>query len=231
MVQLNKKRVFVIFISALISISAISQDIQYRKDERPQNVKEDNYNQYQVTEISEIDMLKALEMLGIRIFNIPISPAFEKEYFLSIMLDEYVDGKMINSKDIIPNHPALKSNTYRHEQDGVWYFDYIPKMTIFSQDKDTHLSLTVSSLSGRFSGTSLEKKKIREGQFYMWRAYRKKEWKLNEVVPLLVFGSSWHDGRFERFCGTVDLSEDEEATKELLEKSPHYYVLSLKVYE
>ena len=225
------KKVFITFFSALISISAIAQDIQYRKDERPQNVKEDTYNQYQVNDISEIDILKALEMLGIRIFNIPISPAFEKEFFLSLMLDEYVDGKMINSKDIIPNHPLLKSNTYRHEQDGVWYFDYISRITIFSKDNDTTLSLTVRSLAGSFSGASLHKKKLREGQFYLWRAYRKKEWKLNEVVPMLVFASSWHDGRFERFCGTVDLSEDEEATKELLEKSPHYFVLSLKVSE
>ena len=225
------KRVFVTFISALISLSAISQDIHYRKDERPQNVKEDTYNQYQVNEISDIDILQVFEMLGIRIFNIPISPAFEKEYFLSLMLDEYVDSKIINSKDIIPPHPALRSNTYRHEQDGVWYFDYISRITIFSKDNDTTLSLTVNSLSGSFRGTTIQKKKMREGQFYIWRAYRNQEWKLNEVVPMFVFASSWHDGRFERACGAVDLSEDEEATKELLEKSPHYFVISLKVSE
>jgi hypothetical protein len=49
----------------------------------------------------------------------------------------------------------------------------------------------------------------------------------------LVFASSWYDDRIkqDRFCGTSDLSLDEKATKELLNFSPHYYVISLKVYE
>ena len=232
------KRVFAAFLSILISINAISQE-KYRKDERPQNVKEDTYNQYQTNRISELDMLVALELLGIRIFDIPISPAFEKEYSLSVKLDEYVDGKKISSKDILPDHPTFKGNTYSHyiedpiEQKNVWYFDYISKMTFFSKDNDTTIIVKLSHLAGSVEGIKIKKKTVREGQFYNWRSYSNVDWELNEEVPLLVFASSWYDEQFkiDRFCGTVDLSRDEKETKELLDNSPHYYIISLKVFE
>ena len=231
------KRFVVAFISALISISAISQEINYRKDDRPQNIKEDRYNEYQTDLISVIDLYKALEeMAGIRIFKVPISPVFEKVYTIFVILDEYVDGEKTNSKDLF-EHSFLKKNTYHYavndtiQQKEIYYDDFIPNLTFVSQDNDTIMRLSISHYGVSIRGTSLHKQKLRDGQFYNWRIYRKTEWKLNEEVPVLVFASSWHDGRFERFCGTVDLSEDEEATKELLEKSPHYFVISLKVSE
>ena len=231
------KRLVIIVISTLISISATSQEINYRKDDRPQSVKEDRYNSYQTDLISVIDMLKALEeMAGIRIFKVPITPVFEKEYNISIYLDEYVDGEEINSKDIFA-HPFMKKNTYHYaikdtvEQKDIYYDDFIPELTFFTQDNDTIMRLNINHYGARINGITLHKKRLRDSQFYKWRIYRKIEWKLNEDVPMIVFASSWHDGRVERFCGTVDLSEDEEATKELLEKSPHYFVISLKVSE
>ena len=231
------KTLFVTFIGVLISISAISQDVKYRKDDRPQNIKEDNYNQYQVNGISEIDMLKALEIAGIRIFDIPFSPAFEKEYTFSIKLDEYVDSKKIDTKDIL--HPFLGKNIYSHyiddtiSQESVRYFDFVPKLTIFSKDNDTTLVLTISHLGGSAGGIKIKKNIVREWQNYYWRAYSKIDWKLNEEVPLLIYASSWYDERIktDRFCGVVDLSTDEKKTKELLDYSPHYYVISLKVSE
>ena len=231
------KLLFLIFFSALISISAISQDINYRKDDRPQNVKEDPFNEYQVNHInlvSEIDMLKALELLGVRIFGIPISPAFEKEYSISLKLDEYVEGKKTNSQDI--NITPNGKNTYVYAEPPITeestpFFDYIPKFTIFVHDKDTIQTLRINSYNGSVSGIILKKDIIRNSQFYMWRGYSKTDWKLNEEIPLLVYGSSWNDGHFERFCGVADLSLSEERTKELFDNSPHYYIISLYVSE
>ena len=227
------KRLFVIFVSTLISISAISQDIpQYRKDERPQNVKEDRFNEYRANGVSGIDILKALEVLGVRIFDIPITPVFEKEYSISLTLDEYKNGKKVNSKEIL-NHPVFRKNTYSHYVEETRYFDYIPKYTIFSKDNDKDNVLTISHLGGSTGRLKLEKQKKRKWQFYLWRAYSVIDWKLNEKIPLLVYASSYYDKRIktDRFCGVVDLSLDEARTKELFDKSPHYYVISLKVYE
>jgi hypothetical protein len=123
------KRLFVTFISALISISAISQDIQYRKDDRPQNVKDDRGNSYQDISISEIDILKALEIAGIKIFVVPIFPVFEKENVLTVYLSEYVNGEKISSRSIDRN-----KNTYRYPvinpvtQERTIFFDFIPNL-------------------------------------------------------------------------------------------------------
>jgi len=234
------KRLYVTFISALLSINAISQDIKYRKDERSQNAKEIFFSAYQSNHTSEYEynILRALEIAGIRIFNIPISPVFEKEYNFSVNLIEYVNGEKVKSQDIIYTHRG--KNVYLHSSDDpipikpgtVPSFDFIPKLTFFSKENDTTVFLTVEHYGGT-SRRPLKKNKVRDRQFYNWRVYSQIDWKLNEEVPLLVFASSWYDERIkqDRFCGIDDLSLDEKATKELLDFSPHYYVISLKVYE
>ena len=227
------KRIVVICCSILFSISVSSQNIKYQKDERSQNVKENMFNNYQN---SEINILKALEIAGIKIFDITISPVFEKEYNLSVNLDEYIDGKKVNSRDIIYTHQGKNVYVYHVkgsiEQESIPYFDYIPKLTFFSKDNDTTLLLSIDHYGGSTT-TSLKKSRLRDRQIYSWRTYSKIDWKLNEDVPLLVYASSWYDERskVERFCGVSDLSEDEEKTKELLDNSQHYYVISLKVFE
>ncbi len=230
------KVIFVVFVSTLISISAMSQnDISYRRDDRPQSVREDSNNQYQSDRMSEIRLLKALEMAGIRIFDFPVSPAFEKEYKYLVSLTEYVGDKKIKSNNLFP--PIVSKNIYRHSvkdtvtQEDIWYFDYIPRLTIYTKDNDSTAVLNVEHLAGAVRGMVLNKKKERDRQFYNWRSYSKTDWVLNEEVPLLVYASSYYDGKVERFCGEVDLSKDENSTKELLEKSPHYYVISIKVSE
>jgi len=226
-------RIIVSLFGILISINATSQDFKYRKDDRPQNVKEDEYNFYQADRIDEIQLLKALEITGVRIFDIPISPAFEKEYKFTVVLDEYVESKKTKSLDITLSYQGKNTYVYFIDNDSVPYFDYIPKLTVFTQDKDTVQTLKIEYYGGSRSGIKLRENKLRDGQFYMWRAYSKTEWKLNEEIPLLVFASSWYDEKFkiERFCGVADLSMDEKKTKELLDSSPHYYVISLKISE
>ena len=228
---MNKKSVFLTFIGVVILTSAILQDFQYLKDDRPQNVKEDRYDEYQVNRISEIDILKALELLGVRIFDIPISPAFEKEYKFSVKVDEYVRGKKRNSRDIRFNYQG--TNTYHYYQDDVFCFDYIPKLTFFTHDKGKMQTFRISFYGGQTGDRKLKKKNNRKNQFYLWRTYSKIDWNLREEVPILVYASSWYDKRIkmERFCGVVDLSLSEERTRELFDKSPHYYIISLKVSE
>ena len=228
------KKLFITFISALISISAISQDFQYRKDDRPQNVKDDRSGIYQDMSISEIDIIKALEMAGIRIFIVPIVPAFDKEYMLTVHLSEYVNGEKTNSRSIDQN-----KNIYRYlmidpiTQERARYFDYVPKLTIFTKDNDTSMSLTLENYVSSTSGIRLTKNKVRESQFYVWRPFSKTDWELNKEVPLMVYSSSWYDEKnnIERNCAVRDLSLSEDATKELFDSSPHYFIISFKVSE
>ena len=70
-------------------------------------------------------------------------------------------------------------------------------------------------------------------QFFNWREYEKTNWKLNEKIPLLIFASSWLDKEYNvhRFCGVVNLKENDSSTQELLTKSPNYIVINYKISE
>ena len=72
-----------------------------------------------------------------------------------------------------------------------------------------------------------------ERQFFNWREFEKTTWKVDKKVPLLVFASSWLDKKndFHRFCGVVKLNKDNEGTKELLNFSPNYIIISFLITE
>ena len=99
-------------------------------------------------------------------------------------------------------------------------------------ENNNSISATLTTYAGS-DGMRLTTRKVRKNQFYNWRHYSKTDWVLNKDIPLLVCASSWYDStnKVERFCGAVDLSLDEKQTQELLEKSPHYFVISYKVSE
>jgi hypothetical protein len=49
----------------------------------------------------------------------------------------------------------------------------------------------------------------------------------------MVYASSWKDKEYglQRFCGAVNLSENDKKTKELLSSSPHYFSIYYMVTE
>lgn len=220
------------FLSFLLSINLYAQDFEYKKDLRSQRFKEDTFNSYQSEIITQLDIIRALEFGGIKIHKVPLMN-FEKKYKLIVSVDEYVDGKKIETKNIFQG-----DNTYLHFTDSIPtdstipYVDYIDQLLFYMKDAADHSSLSFNTYA-MTTRHQLNKNNIRENQFYNWRSYSKTNWILNENIPLLVYASSWFDNlsKIERFCGIVDLSMDEKDTKELLDNSPHYYIISYKVYE
>jgi hypothetical protein len=71
------KTLLSVLISLMISASAVSQDTKYRKDERPQNIKEDKHNVYQTDRIGEIEILQALEIPASG-YSVSLSPPLLK---------------------------------------------------------------------------------------------------------------------------------------------------------
>lgn len=200
----------------------------YKKDTRPQAEKEDTYNSYQANDITKTDMLKALELAGVRVFKFQLSP-FNKQYKLTVSIDEYVNGQKTSTKDLY----AIGKNTYTHFEDTTLFFDYIDELTFYTKTyNDSSVFLQLETYAGT-DGIKLTTSKTRKYQFYNWRRFSKTSWQLNKTIPLLVCASSWYaaENNVERFCGVVDLSRDEKETNELLQKSPHYYMISYKVSE
>jgi len=82
-------------------------------------------------------------------------------------------------------------------------------------------------------GIKLKRQAERKYQFYSWRRFSATNWALNTKVPMLVYSSSWYDKKsdVERSCGAVDLSNNKAATKELMDNSPHYFMISYMISE
>lgn len=213
--------------------TVFAQDFEYRKDTRSQREKEDSFGMYQSEQISTVEILQAMGIMGMNIFKFPLNP-FDEKYNILITLDEYEKGEKVQSEEItrMSNMYYFFEGESMEDEDPTPYMDYLDQLLIYAKENTEDVALTISSYSMN-ARSRLEKKKERVRQNYYWRRYTKANWKLNESVPLLVYASSWWDemNKLERFCGVVDLSLKEEYTQELLDNSPHYYVISLKVYE
>ena len=226
------KQAFLFALVLTLSASVYAQNSVYKKDTRSQLAKDDRYNSYQSEDITKIDILKALEFAGVKMAKVNLKP-FDKKYQFTVYIDEYVAGEKANTKYIFRG-----DNTYTHITDLVYtentiiYHDYIDKFMFYLKEQEDGLMINFISYA-MGSIQKLERKKDRESQFYISRNYSKTDYKVNEPVPLFVYASSWHDDKYdiERFCGVMDLSLDPEGTKELLDSSPHYYIVSYKVSE
>ncbi|TDQ75999.1 DUF5041 domain-containing protein [Sphingobacterium yanglingense] len=220
-----------ILLLCLLPISLFAQG--YVKDQRTAIEKEDEYNRYNASRISQVQILKALELAGVSVFNIPLNP-FDTVYQFDIILTEYKGGEIVKRRSV----GVMNDNTYRYYKDNDRFtnrvsVDYIDQLTFFAKDMDSLVYLKVETYSGALQGIKLDKHLTRYGQGYSWRSYSKVGWVLNQEIPVLVYASSWVDKvhNIERSCAAADLSSNILEAKALLENSPHYYVISYVVFE
>ena len=63
---------------------------------------------------------------------------------------------------------------------------------------------------------------------YHTRPFIIEAFEVDKFIPLVLFGSSWYDERFNviRFCGEREI--DPDLSSEILKDVPHYYVLGIK---
>ena len=209
----------------LLSINhGICQEV--KKDNRISSAIEDPFNFYEEESISKTDLLKGLELLGIRIHKFDVPGSSEKN-MITLLAREVKNGKEINVDTI-----ACFSNEYRYWDIGVPdpYVDFIKEVTIFSNTEYNKSELQLE-LTSSIRKHKLELDNNSDEQFYVWRKYQKTHLKKGKEIPLLIFASSWiYPGEdSHRFCGVVELSEDDPMTQELLNNSPHFIRISLRV--
>ena len=209
----------------LVTLVGFSQS-EKQVDNRPQIEKEDSNDMYNQSKMTTLDLLEALELASIRVYKFDIG-TFDKEYKLQIFADEYVYGELIKT-DTLVNY----TNDYGFWIDGEYNQGFINQIKIFTKTEENQSTLNIKTYA---LGTTKEINlgKTDNGQFYNWREYEETKWKLDEKVPLLIFASSWLDKEynFHRFCGVVNLKENDERTQELLDYSPNYIVINYKISE
>ena len=218
------KRIILIAITFL-SLNLYSQN-ENKIDKRNQLEKEDSNNLYNQNDMTTLDLIQALELASIRIHKFNIGE-FKKEYKLQIFADEYINGKLIKT-DTLVNY----TNDYGFWIDGKYNQGFIDQIKIFTKTENNYSKLNIRTYSlGTTKEINLGKTDHR--QFYNWREYEDVKWKLGEKIPLLIFASSWLDKKnnFHRFCGVVNLKENDKRTQELLDFSPNYIVINYEISE
>jgi hypothetical protein len=214
-----------LIVSIFLSINVYSQS-EKRIDNRSQLEKEDSNDFYNQNKISTLDLLEALELASVRIHKFNIG-TFDKEYRLQIFSDEYHNGEFIKSDTLIDF-----KNDYGFWIDGEYNQGFIDQIKILTKTTENNSTLKIMTYAlGSKREINLEKTDSR--QFYNWREFEDAKWKLNEKIPLLIFASSWLDKKYNihRFCGVVNLKENDKETTELLTSSPNYIVINYKISE
>ena len=221
-----KHLVLVALLIMLISSNIFSQ--QYQRDTRIQILKEDDNNLYKSDQITDIDLLQALELSGIAINKFQIG-SFDKKYNLLILVDEYKDNKNVKLDTL---YYGTNEYIYFLEGEKDYFTDYIDQIKIISKIQDTVLTFQFITYGVRFK-KEIHYRKCDKESFYNFRTYSNTRWEHNVKIPLLAYASSWKDKKygFQRFCGVVDLSSNIEKTNELLTSSPHYYLISYLIQE
>lgn len=192
-------------------------------DRRIQLIKEDSQNRYQSNNITNLDILQALDFADIQIKKFNLGQ-FDEHYELYLISETYKKGQVVHTDTILADDNMY--HYFQTAQEDVFY-DYLDQLKFITKDDDnkSEIRLHTYKMSRKFN---IELEKWDDRQFYNWRSYTETHWKLNKKVPLMVFASSWQDKRydFHRFCGRVTLEEGEEGTEELLRESPTYVLFS-----
>jgi hypothetical protein len=213
-------------LTLLFTVSFNLSAQQAKPDPRMQLLKEDPNNKFRSHEITQLDLLHALEVVGIGVQKFELG-RFDREYQLHIFAETYENGEITRTDTLWADN-----NEYVYFERGEtdYFVDYIDQLKFITKSEDNRCELRMHTYA--FSAKrAIELRKWDDDQFYNWRAYSDTHWELNKKVPLMVFASSWEDKQygFHRFCGVVTLREGTEGTRELLESSPTYVMISYRV--
>ena len=214
-----KKTISLILFAFFLQLNANSQD--FKTDNRSQPEKEDGGGDFQSDIISNIDLLQALELAGLKVHRFNIG-TFDHKYSIHFILKEYLNGEIVKTDTIMNTN-----NTYAYYEKDIRYNDYINQIKVLTQQEDEQLKVKISTFSVSWL-SKIDYHVSDNNQNYYLRYYSNTSWIENKDIPLFVFASSWKDKKhgFYRFCGTTRLDDNDSETKALLKLSPHYYKLS-----
>lgn len=207
------------FTVLIINSVMFAQGIE-RNNER-QSVKEDGTNYYRSDDLNQLDVLEALDFAGIKINKFKIG-SFDTTHNIIFTIEEFLNSKL-RKTDTIFN----RNNLYGFYIGEKRYNDYIDQIKIISKQEGGTCKGKIETYVGS-DGFKLVGDTTTKNRYYNWRSFINPTWKLNKKVPLMIYASSWTDKEYgiQRFCGTIELKENDDDTKELLKKSPHYYLFA-----
>lgn len=181
-------------------------------------------------ELTTNDIEEALRHIGINIYKHDIG-MIDKNPEIKIIVDEWEDFKLVNSWTAltIPLEFTFMPGSDNDAQKN----NIIRTTSIVKNDSLLIVEIAINDMLRPFH---LKQKKLdTEDRHlpYFPVPYKNRQVQQNKNIPLMLYGTMWHDEEFNiyRFCGRDYLTDesDDEATEELMSSSPHYYIISYRI--
>ena len=195
------------------------------------------------------DLITLLGANGYELFNYDVSEMLNERYDIEIIEKEYSAGKEIESSNLTmtPNKRLLTDFPESQWQEaidaGITIIDpetkaiaHVEKISVgFSpsdNDSTKFIQINIPGLTRMRSPLKLNGLPMKDSdkKFYSYntRPFKIGTFKEDQFIPLVLFGSSWYDERFNvyRFCGESEI--DPDMSSEILKDVPHFYVIGVK---
>ena len=176
-------------------------------------------------DITEKDVIEALQFAGIDIFKFPVN-SFDKNLRFYVVADEYTQSGGLKRVDTL-----LTFDTEYHEYSADQHqvtkhidsFRFLTKVLNNSYD-NVYLYVSANNVS---AWRELHVAKEFNRKHY-WVRFAQQETEIGKTIPLLFFGSEWDDvidGRkVTRFCSHNELKP--ELSDPTIKYIPHYFIIS-----
>jgi hypothetical protein len=224
------KRIFIISCMLVLSCAAFGQQIKTK------NVELD-------------DLITLLGASGYELFSYDITEMLNERYDITIVKKEFDAGKEVTSSNLtmVPNKRLLtdfpESQWQAALDAGITIIDPETKAIAHAEkinfgfspsdnDSTKFMQINVPDLTRMRNPLKLRGLPMKDSDKkffgYNTRPFKIETFKEGEFIPLILFGSSWYDERFNayRFCGEREI--DPDMSSEILKDVPHYYVIGVK---
>ena len=195
------------------------------------------------------DLITLLNASGYDIFSYDISEMLNERYDITIVKKEFEAGKEIATSNLntLPNKLLLTDFPETSLQEvidaGLSIIDSETQAIAHAEkisfgfypsgnDSTKFMQFSVPDLGNMRSPLKLVGLTMKDSdkKFYSYntRPFKIGTFEIDEFIPLVLFGSSWYDERFNvfRFCGESEI--DPDMSSEILKDVPHYYVLGIR---
>lgn len=195
-----------------------------------------------------------LNRSGYEAFSYDLTPLLDGQYYLSVKIKEYKDGKEI-CEDLLKGFCTLANmrllSDFPEESLKEIKPEDIedPERGIFKMSKQLTLGLTpvvndtirplvidvdnMGQMDAQlYMKPQYEKNDSIDGKklyMYYTRPFKTGELATGQFIPLVLFGSMWYDKDFgiHRFCGESVI--DPDMSSRILKYIPHYYIIGIEV--
>ncbi len=195
------------------------------------------------------DYLPLLQASGYKAYSFDISEFLNDTYEITLKFNEYVDslgvvdtfGMQVNNRKMLSSFSEesrqriLKEGRAADPEKGIYsqsdkiMIGFCPTntdslYTLYLEVKDRQVLKCPLKLKGLVnpSNNQLE-------YHYTSRPFKMDKFEEGKFIPLVLYGSYWIDKEYGylRFCGANEM--DPDMSTELLEDTPHYYVIGVEI--